>query len=119
MVQPGLGHSPVVELAGDRDRLCRVADAIAAHPHRTAGFAALPTADPNAAEAELADAVDELGFKGGERGLTLEGSKVRVDHPLDELLQGEREPSRVAGAALLESPCGGLARAVGIGCDRS
>jgi predicted TIM-barrel fold metal-dependent hydrolase len=42
----------------------RLAAAIAKHPSRFAGFAALPTADPAAAADELARAVDDLGFKG-------------------------------------------------------
>ena len=64
-VQPGLEHSqadraiPVARAFNDR-----VAEAIAAHADRFAGFAALPTADPTAAADELARAVGELGFKG-------------------------------------------------------
>jgi 2,3-dihydroxybenzoate decarboxylase len=42
----------------------RLAKAIANHPTRFAGFAALPTADPEAAADELARCVNELGFKG-------------------------------------------------------
>lgn len=42
----------------------RLARAIAAHPDRFAGFAALPTPDPPAAADELERAVTELGFKG-------------------------------------------------------
>ncbi len=42
----------------------RLAAAIAKHPSRFAGFAALPTADPAAAADELARSVHELGFKG-------------------------------------------------------
>jgi predicted TIM-barrel fold metal-dependent hydrolase len=50
-------------------RLARVAndrlhDAIAAHPTRFAGFAMLPTPDPEAAADELERSVDMLGFKG-------------------------------------------------------
>ena len=65
IVQPGLEHSdaddaiPVARGFNDR-----IAEAIAAHPERFAGFAALPTADPAASAAELARAVRELGFKG-------------------------------------------------------
>jgi uncharacterized protein len=64
-VQPGLEHTeadravPVARAFNDR-----VAEAIAAHPDRFAGFAALPTADPSAAADELARATRELGFKG-------------------------------------------------------
>jgi uncharacterized protein len=65
MVQPGLEHAeanraiPVARAFNDR-----IAEAIAEHPDRFAGFAALPTADPEAAGHELVRAVRELGFKG-------------------------------------------------------
>ena len=42
----------------------RLHQAIAAHPTRFAGFAALPTANPQAAAEELERCVTELGFKG-------------------------------------------------------
>jgi 2,3-dihydroxybenzoate decarboxylase len=42
----------------------RLAEAIQRHPDRFAGFAALPTPDPDAAVAELDRAVTQLGFKG-------------------------------------------------------
>jgi len=42
----------------------RLQQAIAAHPTRFAGFAALPTADPKAAADELERCVTKLGFKG-------------------------------------------------------
>jgi len=42
----------------------RLAQAIAAHPDRFAGFAALPTPDPQAAADELERTVTTLGFKG-------------------------------------------------------
>jgi uncharacterized protein len=65
MVQPGLEHSPAQQAVPvARAFNDRIAEAIAAHPDRFAGFAALPTADPDAAAAELARAVNELGFKG-------------------------------------------------------
>ena len=41
-----------------------MAAAVAAHPDRLAAFAALPSAEPEAAADELARAVRELGFKG-------------------------------------------------------
>jgi predicted TIM-barrel fold metal-dependent hydrolase len=55
--------------AGEDARLTReandqLASAVAAHPDRFAGFAALPMADPEAAAAELERAVRSLGFKG-------------------------------------------------------
>lgn len=43
----------------------RLAEAVAQHPDRLRGFAALPTPDPAAAAAELHRAVEELGFVGG------------------------------------------------------
>ena len=65
MVQPGLEHSPAAKAVPvARAFNDRVAEAIAAHPDRFAGFAALPTADPAAAAQELARAVNELGLKG-------------------------------------------------------
>src|SRR5437868_14810029 len=42
----------------------RLAETVRAHPDRFAGFAMLPTADPNAAADELERAVTRLGFKG-------------------------------------------------------
>jgi len=42
----------------------QVASAITAYPDRLAGFATLPTSDPEAAAAELERAVYELDFKG-------------------------------------------------------
>ena len=57
-----LNAEVAVELAiGANDRL---RDAVAAHPERFAGFAALPTPDPQAAADELERAVTQLGFKG-------------------------------------------------------
>lgn len=47
-----------------RDANDRLHEAVMAHPDRYAGFAALPTADPEAAAAELDRAVKKLGFKG-------------------------------------------------------
>ncbi len=41
-----------------------LADAVRSHPDRFGGFASLPTANPNAAAAELDRAVQEHGFKG-------------------------------------------------------
>jgi uncharacterized protein len=47
-----------------RDANDQLAAAIAAHPDRFAGFATLPTPDPQAAAEELERAVHQLGFKG-------------------------------------------------------
>jgi predicted TIM-barrel fold metal-dependent hydrolase len=64
-VQPGLEHVdgaravPVARAFNDR-----IAEAIAAHPGRFGGFAALPTADPGASAEELARATGPLGLCG-------------------------------------------------------
>src|SRR5260370_2538392 len=50
---------PLAKRANDR-----LHEAVRAHPDRFAGFAALPTADPKAAAAELERTVAKLGFKG-------------------------------------------------------
>jgi hypothetical protein len=42
----------------------RVAEAVRAHPTRLAGFATLPTADPQAAVAEMERTIHDYGFKG-------------------------------------------------------
>lgn len=64
-VQPGLEHSSGERaIAVARAFNDRLAEAIAAHPARFAGFAALATAEPLAAAEELRRAVEQLGFKG-------------------------------------------------------
>jgi predicted TIM-barrel fold metal-dependent hydrolase len=72
--QPGLEHidaaraRPVARAFNDR-----ITEAIAAHPDRFSGFAALATADPTAAASELQRAVRELGLVGAMvNGRTLE-----------------------------------------------
>jgi uncharacterized protein len=74
IVQPGLEHTEAKRaIPTARSFNDRVAEAIAAHPDRFAGFAGLPSADPTAAAEELARAVNELGFKGAlVNGRTLE-----------------------------------------------
>jgi 2,3-dihydroxybenzoate decarboxylase len=63
--QPGpQGFAPDIAIPMARDANDRLADAVAKHPDRFAGFAALPTADPQAAARELERTVNELGFKG-------------------------------------------------------
>jgi 2,3-dihydroxybenzoate decarboxylase len=47
-----------------RDANDRAHEAVKAHPDRFAAFAALPTADPDAASKELDRCVSKLGFKG-------------------------------------------------------
>jgi uncharacterized protein len=56
-VLPAAEAVPLARGANDH-----VASAIAAHPDRFAGFATLPTSDPEAAAAELERAVHELGL---------------------------------------------------------
>ncbi|TPG21702.1 amidohydrolase [Sphingomonas koreensis] len=65
LTTPGLHNlepGPAVEEA--RRVNDRLADACARHPSRFQGFAAVPTADPEAAPLELERAVRELGLKG-------------------------------------------------------
>ncbi|GHB59157.1 amidohydrolase [Streptomyces umbrinus] len=57
-----LRASTAVRLAAEANDA--LAEAIAAHPDRFAGFATLPTPDPAAATKELERAVDNLGFVG-------------------------------------------------------
>jgi hypothetical protein len=62
---PGTQMLPAAEavpLATDAND--QLAAAIQAYPHRFAGFATLPTPDPQAAAAELERAVQKLGLKG-------------------------------------------------------
>jgi predicted TIM-barrel fold metal-dependent hydrolase len=63
--QPGcqaLEAAAAIPLAREVNDL--LAEAVNEHPHRFAGLAALPTADPAAAAKELDRAVTRLGFKG-------------------------------------------------------
>jgi predicted TIM-barrel fold metal-dependent hydrolase len=55
---------PATAVALARDANDLLAGAVAAHPGRFAGFATLPTPDPDAAAEELARTVTGLGFKG-------------------------------------------------------
>jgi predicted TIM-barrel fold metal-dependent hydrolase len=62
---PGVEQSNADEaIAIGRDTNDFLADAIAAHPTRLAGFATVPTSAPDQAAAELERAVRQLGFKG-------------------------------------------------------
>jgi hypothetical protein len=73
-----------VELA--RDANDRLAEAVAAHPDRFAGFATLPTPAPEAAADELERSVRELGFKGAMvNGHT--GGRFLDDPAFDVLLE--------------------------------
>jgi 2,3-dihydroxybenzoate decarboxylase len=58
----GFGAEVAIPMARDANDL--LFEAVKAHPDRFAGFAALPTADPDAAADELERAVTKLGFKG-------------------------------------------------------
>ncbi len=62
---PGVQTLPVAEaIPLARDANDQLAAAVQADPDRFAGFATLPTPDPEAAAAELERAVNHLGFKG-------------------------------------------------------
>ena len=58
----GFGADVAIPMARDANDL--LFEAVKAHPERFAGFAALPTADPDAAADELERTVTKLGFKG-------------------------------------------------------
>jgi predicted TIM-barrel fold metal-dependent hydrolase len=58
----GFGKEIAIPMATDANN--RLHEVIEEHPDRFAGFAALPTADPEAAAKELERAVKQLGFKG-------------------------------------------------------
>jgi predicted TIM-barrel fold metal-dependent hydrolase len=58
----GLDAETAVSISMDAND--RLFDAIKAHPKRLAGFASLPTADPQTAAKELERTVTRLGFKG-------------------------------------------------------
>jgi gamma-resorcylate decarboxylase len=64
--QPGVQAIPDRARAADAARRLNdeLAEVVAAHPQRFAGFAAVALQDPQAAAVELARAVNDLGFKG-------------------------------------------------------
>jgi predicted TIM-barrel fold metal-dependent hydrolase len=65
LTAPGVEQlDPVEAVALARDTNDTLAEAVRRHPDRLAGFAALPTPDPEAAADELQRAVGEHGFKG-------------------------------------------------------
>ena len=74
----------------------RMAEAIAKHPDRFAGFAALPTQNPKAAADELERAVKQLGLKGA----MIEGQ----DHANWEFLDSQKFWGLWERAAALEVP---------------
>jgi predicted TIM-barrel fold metal-dependent hydrolase len=63
-----------------------LAAAVGRHPERLAGFAALPTASPEAAADELERAVGDLGFVGGLVNSTLGTDGVFLDDPRFDVL---------------------------------
>jgi predicted TIM-barrel fold metal-dependent hydrolase len=65
LTAPGVEHlDPAEAAAFARDTNDILAEAVGRHPDRLAGFAALPTASPDAAADELERAVGAHGFKG-------------------------------------------------------
>ena len=66
-------------LARAREANDRLAGAVRAHPDRFAGFATLPTADPEAAAGELDRAVLDLGLIGALVNSTLGSNGVFLD----------------------------------------
>lgn len=88
-VQPGPqgnlpnGSAPALAVKLNDD----LAAAVARHPGRLAGFAALPTASPEAAADELERCVRDLGFAGGLVNSTLSTDGAFLDDPrFDPLL---------------------------------
>ena len=63
-----------------------LAAAVARHPERLAGFAALPTGSPAEAAAELSRAVGDLGFAGGLVNSTLGTDGAFLDDPRFDVL---------------------------------
>ncbi len=63
--QPGAqGFAAEIAIPMARDANDRLYDVTQKHPDRYAGFAALPTADPDASAREFERCIKELGFKG-------------------------------------------------------
>jgi uncharacterized protein len=73
---PGAAGAAVARQANDY-----LAAAVARHPDRLAGFAALPTASPSAAADELERAIGDLGFAGGLVNSTLGTDGAFLDDP--------------------------------------
>jgi uncharacterized protein len=74
------GHIGADGLARAREANDQLAVAIRAHPGRFAGFATLPTADPQAAADELERATAELGLVGALVNSTLGSNNAFLDH---------------------------------------
>ncbi len=65
LTSPGTEQlEPAEVTAFARETNDHLADAVRSHPTRFSAFATLPTADPNAAAAELERTIQEYGFKG-------------------------------------------------------
>lgn len=105
-----------------------LAEAVARHPDRFAGFAALPMQSPEACAAELVRAVKELGFLGALVNGTTEGrfldhpsydgilaASVELDVPLYIHPHLAPEPVRQAYYAGLEPGAGRVLEAAGWG----
>ena len=107
-------------LARAREANDQLAAAVRAHPDRFAGFATLPTADPQAAADELERAVVELGFVGALVNSTLGSNDAFLDDARFEPLLDRFERLDVPlylhpappSAALREVLYGGLPPAV-------
>jgi predicted TIM-barrel fold metal-dependent hydrolase len=107
-------------LARAREANDQLAAAVRAHPDRFAGFATLPTADPQAAADELERAVAELGFVGALVNSTLGSNDAFLDDARFEPLLDRFERLDVPlylhpappSAALREVLYGGLPPAV-------
>jgi uncharacterized protein len=80
------GHAGAEGLARAREANDQLAAAVRAYPARFAGFATLPTADPQAAADELERAVTELGFVGALVNSTLGSNRAFLDDPRYEPL---------------------------------
>ena len=82
-VQAVLDTEEAIEVARKANN--RIAQAVARHPGRYAGMAALPMQDPDAASAELERCINDLGFKGAMvNGFTQKGepdSAIYYDIP--------------------------------------
>jgi uncharacterized protein len=110
------GHAGAEGLARARQANDRLAAAIRAHPDRFAGFATLPTADPQAAADELERAATELGFVGALVNSTLGSNGAFLDDARFEPLLDRFERLDVPlylhpappSAALREALYGGL-----------
>jgi predicted TIM-barrel fold metal-dependent hydrolase len=78
------GRADGVKLAREANDL--LASAVREHPGRLAGFATLPTGDPDAAADELERACTELGFLGALVNSTLGSNDAFLDEPQFEPL---------------------------------